>query len=91
MANRHVHTVWEKYLLVKEGMTASEVYAIEPHPDMTLGTVDGDQMSCWLYGRPFENQDYAVLDVVFGKDNRVKSVHHELLEGHVIHDLPTWP
>ena len=91
MANRQVHTVWKKYLMVKEGMTASEVYAIEPPSVMTIGTGDGNQMSCWQYGRPFANQDYVVMDVVFGKDNQVKSVDRELRHGHVIHDLPTWP
>jgi hypothetical protein len=72
----------QKYDMVKSGMTRSEVYAIEPAPDMAAGTVDGKQVVSWHYGWPFANEGYVFLTVLFGKDGRVEDVHIETGHGH---------
>lgn len=83
--------VWQKYRMVKEGMTSAQVFAIEPSPEMTFRTVNGNQMASWSYGTPFGNDDYASMDVVFGKDGRVERVDRTIGRGHIPHDLPGLP
>ena len=72
----------QKYDMVKSGMTRSEVYAIEPAPDVAGGAVDGKEVVSWHYGWPFANEDYVFMTVLFGKDGRVEDVHIETGHGH---------
>jgi hypothetical protein len=85
------HAVWQKYLRVKQGMTSAEVFAIEPSPEGTTGTVNGDQLAIWHYGSPFANEDYADMDVVFGKDGRVVRIDRQIGHGHIPRDILTAP
>jgi hypothetical protein len=71
----------EKYSLVKSGMTRSEVYAIEPAPDIAAGSVDGKLVVSWHYAGPFADEDYVFMTVVFGKDDRVENVQIETGHG----------
>lgn len=82
-----IQAVWQKYRMVKPGMTSSEVFSIEPPPEGTARTVAGNQMASWSYGSPLADEDYAYMDVVFGQDGRVVRVHREHGHGHAPHDL----
>lgn len=71
----------QKYGIVKSGMTRSEVYAVEPAPDFSAGTIDGKEVVSWHYGWPFANEDYVFMTVLFGKDDRVEDIHIETGHG----------
>jgi hypothetical protein len=86
-----VQAIWQKYHMVKPGMTASEVYAVEPTPTMTFGTVDGKQAASWSFGSPFSAGDYANMSVLFGKNGRVERVDRNIGHGHIPHDVLTVP
>src|SRR5580704_17127949 len=68
---------WQKYCLVKEGMTDSEVYALEPAPTLIIGEKGENQMVAWKCGSSLANEDYASMTILFGKDGRVQTVDRE--------------
>jgi hypothetical protein len=71
--------MWQKYLMVQKGMTASEVNTIVPAPTSTVKTDIGQQVSDWYFGRLFA--DNLRMTVIFGKDGRVESVDREVRPG----------
>jgi hypothetical protein len=83
--------VWQKYRMVKPGMTCSQVYAIEPAPDGTFRTIDGKQMASWSFGTVVGAGDHAGMTVLFGKDGRVERVDRSIGHGRPPQVLTAWP
>jgi outer membrane protein assembly factor BamE (lipoprotein component of BamABCDE complex) len=74
-----VRAMWHKYRLVKPGMTASEVYAIEPTPSVTFPPPEGTQVASWFLGPVW--QDHVEMAVYFGEDGRVEHIYRYIKHG----------
>ena len=90
---RPAAALYQKSLLVTNGMTEAEVYAVitAPPPVLSIGTVDGKHLISWHSGTSLGDEDYTMVDVLLGKDGRVENVDRETGHGHEPHDLMTWP
>lgn len=85
---RPAAALYRESLLVTNGMTRAGVYAIiKPAPVLNVGTFDGNQLASWHSGTSLGNEDYTVVDVIFGKDDRVVNVSRDTGHGHEPHDL----
>ena len=87
-----VRATWQKYLMVQEGMTSSEVFGIEPPPAQIFAMSDGKQAVEWSCGKPLDySKDSATMRVLFGKDGRVEHVNREINHGDSRQGQLYWP
>jgi hypothetical protein len=77
---------WQKFCMIKEGMTHSQVYAILPSTGR-FGAADGLEQESWKSEGNVE-QDCAMMTLLYGEDGRVIRIDRGIEHGiHV--SMPT--